>query len=313
MIPDFWNGKPYYSLDSYLKKTYGTKMYKIALNGGMTCPNRDGTLDTRGCIFCSAGGSGEFTPDRIGSIASQLTAGKALLQNKNAGDKCIAYFQSYTNTYAPISTLCHLYTEALMESSVQGISIATRPDCVKESVVNLLTSLKKQFPDKFVWIELGLQTIHEHTASYIRRGYEIPMFEDCVNRLRAKSVPVIVHTILGLPGETTEMILQTINYVNLIRADGIKLQLLHVLKGTDLELDYVNHKFSVLSLEEYLNLLIKCIECLSPEIVIHRITGDGPRNLLIAPVWSLNKKNVLNSLHKTMKERNAWQGKIYVE
>ena len=313
MIPEFWNGKPYYSLDSYLKKTYGTKMYKIALNGGMTCPNRDGTLDTRGCIFCSAGGSGEFTPDRIGSIASQLTAGKALLQNKNTGDKCIAYFQSYTNTYAPISTLRQLYTEALMESSVQGISIATRPDCVNESVVNLLTSLKKQFPDKFIWVELGLQTIHEHTATYIRRGYEIPVFEDCVNRLRAKSVPVIVHTILGLPGETTEMILQTINYVNIISADGIKLQLLHVLRGTDLELDYVNHSFSVLSLEEYLNLLIKCIECLSPEIVIHRITGDGPRNLLIAPAWSLNKRNVINSLHKTMKERNAWQGKNYVK
>lgn len=308
--------KPYYSLDAYCKNTFKHKCYKIALNAHMTCPNRDGTLDTRGCIFCSAGGSGDFAvPTSVGceavlDIRTQLEAGKKLFGDKKIGDHFIAYFQAYTNTYAPLSYLEEVYFAALSTPEVCGISIATRPDCMSDDVLALFKSLRHRFPEKFIWVELGLQTMHEDTARYIRRGYELPVFEQAVKRLHALDIPVITHVILGLPGETPDMVNKTIGYLNTLPIWGIKLQLLHVLKNTDLATDYLAGKFATLEKDEYLTLLIHCIELLRPDIVIHRVTGDGPKNLLIAPTWSLNKRDVLNSLHQRMRQLNTYQGRL---
>jgi len=304
-----WHGKPYYSLDAYCKNTFQHKCYKIALNAHMTCPNRDGTLDTRGCIFCSAGGSGDFAVDCIGkSISEQLTEGISLFRNKKIGEHFIAYFQAFTNTYAPVSYLEQVYRPALEHPDVCGISIATRPDCIPEEVLELLVSLKKEFPDKFIWIELGLQTIHEHTAEFIRRGYPLSCFEETFTRLKAAGIPVIVHVILGLPHETSKMMLETVDYLNRIHPFGVKLQLLHVLEHTDLASYYQEQGFEVLTKEDYLTLVVNCLTKLAPDIVVHRVTGDGPKDILIAPKWSCNKRDVLNSLHKMMKNQNAWQG-----
>lgn len=303
-----WNQKPYHSLDYMLRERFGEKIYKVSLDGGMTCPNRDGTLGDKGCIFCSAGGSGDFAGDRRLSITEQIEQQKLLLSKKRPAGKYIAYFQAYTNTYAPISYLRRIFSEALEHPDIVVLSIGTRPDCLGEEVCSLLSELNLRKP---VWVELGLQTIHAKTARYIRRGYELECFETAVRNLRKCSIEVIVHTILGLPGETHEDIFQTINYLNHQDIQGIKLQLLHVLRGTDLALDYEKGLFEVYSMEEYLNLLIGCLERLRPDLVIHRITGDGPKKLLIAPVWSSSKRTVLNTLHKKMKEQNNWQGKLY--
>lgn len=311
VLPACWLGKPYYSLDAYLKHTYGYKCYKIALNAHMTCPNRDGTLGTRGCLFCSAGGSGDFAvsePD----IHRQLDAGLALFGPKQVGQHFIAYFQAYTNTYAPVKKLCALYTQALEHPMVCGISIATRPDCLPEPVLELLAELQHAFPNKFIWIELGLQTMHERTAQIIRRGYELSCFEHAMKELHILGIPVIVHAIVGLPGETPADMLETVSYLNTQRPFGIKLQLLHVLRGTDLADMYHARAVTVLEKEEYLDILVNCLTHLSPDIVIHRVTGDGPKKLLIAPVWSGNKRDVLNSLHRKMRLENAFQGKNYL-
>jgi hypothetical protein len=308
-----WFGKPYYSLDAYCKNTYGEKLYKIALNAGLTCPNRDGSLDTRGCIFCSTGGSGDFavkTGD-YPSIAEQLAAGRSLFGSKQTGQRFIAYFQAYTNTYGPLPYLEKIYREALREPSVAGISIATRPDCIPEEVVTLLVNLRDEFPDKFVWIELGLQTIHEKTAVFLRRGYRLNVYDNCVTMLGKAHIPVITHVILGLPAETTTDVLETVDHINQSGSQGIKLQLLHVLKGTDLDTLYMQGSYTPLTMEEYLTLLITCLEHLSPDIVVHRLTGDGPKDLLRAPLWSLDKRNVLNSLHHRMKITGAIQGRLY--
>ena len=305
-----WHGKPYYSLDAYCKNQFHQKCYKIAINAQMTCPNRDGTLDHRGCIFCSAGGSGDFAVSAP-SIEQQIEQGLALFGDKKVGNQFITYFQAYTNTYAPVQHLEQLYTQALSCEQVCGISIATRPDCLGKDVLALLDKLKKQFPDKFLWIELGLQTIHEETARYIRRGYPLSCFEEAVKRLNDLGIPCIVHVILGLPGETPEMIFETVRYLNQWSLFGIKLQLLHILEGTDLTTDYEAELFRTYEKEEYLNILIHCLELLSPDIVVHRLTGDGPKDLLIAPKWSLNKRDVLNSLHQQMKQRNTYQGRLF--
>lgn len=308
-----WHGKPYYSLDAYCKNTYGEKLYKIALNAGLTCPNRDGTLGNNGCIFCSAGGSGDFAIDRqhYPTIDAQLKAGRALFRSKETGRRCIAYFQAYTNTYGDPAYLRSIYEEALCEPSVAGISIATRPDCIPENILTPLVNIKEKFPDKFVWIELGLQTIHEETAHFIRRGYPLKVYDECVAKLRDADIPVITHVILGLPGETPKQVLQTITHLNDIGTWGVKLQLLHILKGTDLASLYEQGNYLPLTKENYLSLLIRCLEHLSPEIVVHRLTGDGPRDLLLAPLWSLDKRNVLNALHHTMKQQNTRQGSHY--
>ena len=303
-----WNGKPYHSFDYMLKERFGEKIYKVALDAGMTCPNRDGTLGSRGCIFCSAGGSGDFAGSRQDSITQQIEKQAASIRQKRGVAKFIAYFQSYTNTYAPVDYLRKIYTEAISHPDIVAISIGTRPDCLGEDILQLLDELNQKKP---VWVELGLQTIHETTARYIRRGYPLSCFEQAVSELRKRNLDVIVHTILGLPGESKNDILSTIEYLNHRDIQGIKLQLLHVLKGTDLAEDYLAGKFQVYSMEEYLELVIDCLEHLNPEIVIHRLTGDGPKDLLIAPLWSSAKRTVLNTLHRECKLRHAFQGKQY--
>lgn len=323
-----WNGKPYYSLDYYLKETFGTKVYKLALDGGMTCPNRDGTQGTGGCIFCSEGGSGDFAAKRDISVRAQVDAAKERVIRKmpkntnsasaespenstNQDGPYIAYFQSYTNTYAPVSYLETLFTEAISLPEICALSIGTRPDCLPDETIALLAKLNQIKP---VWVELGLQTIHESTARFIRRGYELPVFEDAFRRLKEAGLTIIVHVILGLPGETKEDMLDTIRYLGKLQhngsgIDGIKLQLLHVLKGTDLDAVYQSGAFRTLELDEYLELVGDCISLLPQNIVIHRISGDGPKSILTAPLWSGNKRLVLNSMAKYFKEHGIYQGK----
>lgn len=303
-----WQDKPYYSFSFMLKERFHEKIYKVALNGGMTCPNRDGTLGEQGCIFCSAGGSGDFAGDGKESIYQQIEQQKKLLSNKRTAGKYIAYFQAYTNTYGSLEHLRSIYTQALEHPDIVAISIGTRPDCFTPETFALLEELNAKKP---IWIELGLQTIHESTEKYIRRGYPLCVFESTLKELRKRKLEVIVHTILGLPNETLEDMLQTIEYLNGKDIQGIKLQLLHVLEHTDLALDYRANHFKVLSKDEYLQWVIACLTHLSPDIVIHRVTGDGPKELLIAPTWSSAKRSVLNDLHRTMKTLDVWQGKEY--
>lgn len=300
------NKLPYYSLNTYLKDMYGEKLYKLSLNAGMTCPNRDGTLDTRGCIFCSAGGSGDFAESSNLSVTEQIEAAKLRVRNKMKGTKYIAYFQAYTNTYAPVPYLRKVFTEAVMHPDIKILSVATRPDCLSDEVIRLLKELSAIKP---VWVELGLQTIHNAAANYIRRGYALSCFDSAVRRLTEADIEVIVHMIIGLPGETKKDMLETAAYIANLPIQGIKLQLLHILKGTDLAVDFSHGKFKTLELTQYTDILLSIIERLPDNIVIHRITGDGPKNILIAPLWSGDKKRVLNTIHKEFKLRNTWQGK----
>lgn len=301
-----WGKKPYHALDYMLRERFGEKVYKVTLNGGMSCPNRDGKLGTRGCIFCSAGGSGDFAADSSLSITEQIDRQISILSAKRPIHKYIAYFQAFTNTYAPVEYLEKIFTEALSHPDIAALSIGTRPDCLGKDVVTLLSRLNRQKP---VWVELGLQTIHEKTAAYIRRGYPLSCFEDAVRRLRSEDIEVIVHTILGLPGESTQDILNTMEYLNHQDIQGIKLQLLHVLRGTDLASDYEKGLFCTYERDEYISLVISCLEHLRPDMVIHRITGDGPKDLLIAPLWASRKREVLNLLHHQMKENHNYQGR----
>lgn len=303
-----WLDKNYYSLDCWLKQTFHEKVYRISLNGGMTCPNRDGNLDTRGCIFCSRGGSGDFAGNAALSVHEQLLEGRSRLSQKTNCRRFIAYFQAYTNTYAPVSYLEQIFTEAIREPDVAVLSIATRPDCISPEILELLVSLNRIKP---VWIELGLQTIHQQTARFIRRGFSLECYENCVKQLEQAGLTVISHVILGLPGETREDMLATVDYLGHSDIQGIKLQLLHVLKDTDLAVLYEKDPFPLFSLEEYCSLIVDCIERLPENMVIHRITGDGPRKLLIAPLWSTDKKRVLNRIQQMFRERNTWQGRLF--
>lgn len=302
-----------YTLNDYCRETFGEKLYKISLNGGFTCPNRDGTLGSRGCIFCSAGGSGDFAEDPHASITAQIEAGKKKVEKKmKSGGHYIAYFQAYTNTYAPLERLEALFTAAISHPDIRVFSVATRPDCIPEETVALLARLNRIKP---VWVELGLQTIHEESARYIRRGYPLAVYEDALRRLKEAGLTVITHVILGLPGETREDMLETIKYlakgIKDTRTDGIKLQLLHVLRNTDLAEDYLAGHFSVMTLEEYLPLLADCVRRLPPDMVVHRITGDGPKNLLLAPLWTGNKRLVLNAITRYFKEEQVQQGELF--
>ncbi len=316
-----WNGKPYHSLDYELKQRFGGKVYKIALDGGMTCPNRDGTLGNRGCIFCSAGGSGDFAAPLRGDFSGsscnldtlvrvQIETAASRIRSKfgTAYEAYIAYFQSYTNTYAPVSYLRRLFTAAIQVPEVKALSIATRPDCLPEEVLELCAELNQIKP---VWLELGLQTIHPDTARFIRRGYGLDCFEDTLRLIRARHLETIVHVILGLPGEDRNDMLETVSYLAHQDIQGIKLQLLHILKGTDLAALYQEDPFPVMTMEEYIDLVIDCLALLPPEIVIHRITGDGPKSLLIAPLWSANKRLVLNTMTRRLKERAVTQGCLF--
>ena len=301
-----WGEKRYHSLDYALKSQFGEKVYRIALNGGMTCPNRDGKIGYGGCIFCSGMGSGDFAGSACKTITEQLAEGKAILARKRPVHAYIAYFQAFTSTYAPIEYLRKVFTEAIEDPDVKVLAIATRPDCLDSDVLELLDELNQIKP---VWVELGLQTIHEESARYIRRGYELPVFENAVSELRKRGIDVIVHTILCLPNETEQDILKTIEYLNHQDIQGIKLQLLHVLKDTDLADIYLASPFYIPTPEEYYQLLGMCISHLRPDIVIHRLTGDGPKNLLIAPLWTCNKRQILNQFQSYLKTHDIWQGK----
>ena len=302
----YWDEKRYHSLNYHLRKTYGEKLYKISLDGGMTCPNRDGTLGTRGCIFCSKGGSGDFAASKTLSITEQIETGKQQAARKYTGNSYIAYFQAYTNTYAPAAYLRQIFTEAIQNPNIRILSIATRPDCLGPDVISLLNELAAIKP---IWVELGLQTIHEDTARFIRRGYDLPVFERAIHDLRNAGITVIVHTILGLPGESRKQMLQTVNYLNTQDIQGIKFQLLHILKDTDLADYYERHPFPLLDMEAYFSILAEQLTHLRPDIVVHRLTGDGPKQLLIAPLWTGNKRQVLNQMQAYFKRHDIWQGK----
>ena len=303
-----WGERRYYSLDYELKNTFGEKIYKITLNGGMTCPNRDGRCGTGGCIFCSAKGSGDFAGSAALPIEAQLAKGKKDLAQKRPIRSYIAYFQAFTNTYAPVDYLENIFSRAVRDPDVKVLSVATRPDCLGEDVLCLLERLNRIKP---VWIELGLQTIHPRTAEYIRRGYPLEVFDKAVSDLRAAGIRVIVHVILFLPGETEEMMMETIDYLNRTDIQGIKLQLLHILRETDLALDYEKSHFYVPDMETYIRVLGRCVARLRPDISIHRLTGDGPKDLLIAPLWTGAKRTVLNRFQQYLKENDIWQGKEY--
>ena len=301
--------------NEYFKARFGVKTYKLSLNGGMTCPNRDGKIDTRGCIFCSAGGSGDFAASPTLSITEQIEQAKELIAGKVPKEcKYIAYFQAYTNTYAPIKYLRKIFYEAIENEDIVALSIATRPDCIDEDIARLLYELGSIKP---VFVELGLQTANETSAEFIRRGYNNAVFEDAVKLLSYNNgtgtgIDIIVHMIIGLPGETEADILKTVDYINRFPVKGIKFQLLHILSGTDL-CDYYNiHKFRIFSLEEYTHILLECILRLRPDIVIHRMTGDGPKKILSEPKWSGNKKLVLNHINNALRQQNIIQGENYV-
>lgn len=282
-------------MSSYCKNKYGEKLYKLSLSGGFTCPNRDGTIDSRGCIFCSAGGSGDFAQDAQKSIDEQIELEKKRLSKKFSGNHYIAYFQAFTNTYAPLEKLKALYDPVADRDDIKVISIATRPDCLGDDVLEYLGELNKK---KDLWVELGFQTSNENTAKYIRRGYENAVYDDAVKKLNALGIHTITHVILGLPGESEEDMLASVKHVVDAGSKGIKLQLLYVLRGTDLAKDYEAGKFDVLGEDEYFELLQKCLDIIPEDVVIHRLTGDGPKSLLIAPMWSANKREVLNRINK---------------
>jgi len=288
----------YTSLNSYLKNRFGCKVYKLAINGGFTCPNRDGKIDTRGCIFCSKGGSGEFAESAEKSVTQQIDDGKKRVEKKIKDGKYIAYFQAFTNTYAPVCKLKSLYTEAINHPDIVALSIGTRPDCLGNDVLELLDEMNKIKP---VFVELGLQTIHENTAQYIRRGYPLEVYDKAVDDLHKIGINVVTHLIIGLPGENEQDILQSVKYV-CRKTDGIKLQLLHILEGTDLAEEYRECKVDVLSLEEYTSIIKHCVEIIPDNVVIHRLTGDGAKKDLIAPLWSADKKHVLNTINKAIGE-----------
>ncbi len=285
----------YYSFNRYLRERFGCKVYKISINGGFTCPNRDGTLGTGGCIFCSAGGSGDFAESPELSITQQIENGKKRVRKKIKNGKYIAYFQAFTNTYAPAEILRKKFTEAIDHPDIVMLSVATRPDCLPDEVIDLLKELNEIKP---VSVELGLQTIHEKSAEYIRRGYDLSCYDRAVSRLKAAGLNVVCHIILGLPGESKTDMLQSVDYACKSGIDGIKLQLLHVLRGTDLAKDYEAGKFEALSFEAYLDIIKSCVEIIPKDIVIHRLTGDGAKKDLIAPLWSADKKKVLNAISR---------------
>ena len=285
----------------YCVEVFGEKMYKISLDALFSCPNRDGTLGRGGCIFCSAGGSGDFAGDRSLSVHEQIEREKLRVAAKYRGSRYIAYFQAFTNTYAPAAELERLFLPVIEREDIAALSIATRPDCLPKDTLELLGRLNAIKP---VWVELGLQTVHPGSAEYIRRGYDLPVFDRAVAELRSRGIHTIVHLILGLPGETREDMLSSVDYVANSGAEGIKLQLLHVLEGTDLADDYRAGKFSAMELDEYAALVADCIERLPQNMVVHRFTGDGPKKLLIAPEWSGDKKRVLNTINRLLRERN---------
>lgn len=303
-----WMGKRYFSLNSFLREKFNDKVFKISLDGGFSCPNRDGTIGKGGCIFCSGRGSGDFAGNRSESIHEQFIKVLSMMNNKWKSEKYIAYFQAYTNTYGPIEVLKKKYEEAISEKGVVALAIATRPDCLSEEVLDLISSYSKRL---YVWVELGLQTVSDKTGKIINRGYDLEVFEKAMENLKKRNIDVVVHAILGLPGENHEDMIKTIEYIGKSGAKGIKIHLLHLMKGTRLEDLYNEGKLEFLSMEEYVDLVVEAITKLPPEIVIHRLTGDAPRNLLIGPTWSLRKWEVLNAIDKKLEKDDLCQGLYY--
>lgn len=306
-VPLLWGDKRYYALDFFLKETFGEKVYRLSLNGGMTCPNREAP-DSSGCIFCSAGGAGEFAAPPALPIAEQIIHAKANIRAKSDCQTYIAYFQAFTNTYAPTDYLGKIFLDAIKAPEIAALSIATRCDCLPDDVLDLLEELNHIKP---VWVELGLQTIHEVTLKEIRSGFTLHQYETAVSALRARNIAVITHLILGLPDETREMMKASVSYIARLPIQGVKLHLLHILENTLLGTRYKEKPFPLFTLEEYCDFIVDCVELLPPKIVIHRLTGDGPRSLLIAPRWSTDKKRVLNTIQKRFRERDTWQGKYF--
>lgn len=300
----------YYSLNQFCRDTFGKKVYRLSINAGMTCPNRDGSLSSDGCAFCSEGGSGDFASSSTLSISDQLTDAKKKIQNKTNCNKFIAYFQAFSNTYAPIDYLKEIFFEAINQPDIVALSIATRSDCFSPEIYDLLEELNRIKP---VWIELGLQTIYDKTLIKMNTHTNVAQFDEAVFQLKKRDISVIAHVILGLPGETKEMMQNTVSHVAALNVSGIKLQLLHVLKGTQLAEMYEQEPFELFSLEEYCDFVIDCIELLPKDMVVHRLTGDGPRKLLIAPMWSTDKKRVLNTINHRFKERDTFQGRLYIK
>ncbi len=312
----------YYTFSRFCLESFGRRLYRVALDAGFTCPNRDGKAGTGGCIFCSNAGSGEhalkFHGQELTIYDIQPVLGERAKKQAHPGD-FIGYFQSFSNTYAPVEKLRALYRSVLANDVFAGISIATRPDCVGRDVLDLFSELKAEFPEKFIWLELGLQTIHKKTAEFINRGYDIDTFEKCVKELKVNGIPVIVHVIIGLPGETEDSVYRTIEYLNGLKIDGIKLHLLHILKDTKLYEMYIAHDnckpgsegsspvIKPMMFEEYTDIVCGCLERLSPEIVVHRLTGDGDNEKLVAPLWSLEKGKVINTIRHKLKERRSGQ------
>ncbi|MCT4509843.1 MAG: TIGR01212 family radical SAM protein [Tepidibacter sp.] len=304
-----WFDKRYHSLNFELRKIFNEKIFKLSLDGGFTCPNRDGKIGFNGCIFCSDSGSGEYASDRFLSIDKQIENQINLLNSKWPNGKYIAYFQNFTNTYADVDVLSKKYEAAINCDNVVGIAIATRPDCLDDTVIQLLSELSKK---TYLWIELGLQTIHDESAEFLRRGYPFSLFEEKVIKLRSYNINVVTHLILGIPNETREMIFESISKISSMDIQGVKLHLLHVIKGTDLEKYYNSTKFALLEKEEYIHLICDILEKLNPNITIHRLTGDGSKDTLVGPWWSLDKRSVLNSIDKELSIRDSYQGKYYL-
>lgn len=299
------NKKRYNSLDNYFKNTFGEKIYKVSLDGGFTCPNRDGTLSTKGCIFCSESGSGDFAGSRRLSINEQIEEQLKLIENKFPSGKIIAYFQNFTNTYADIDYLRKIYYEALSHPRVIGLAIATRPDCLGENIIELLSEINNKY---FLWVELGLQTINEEVAKIINRQYSLKTYEEAAEKLKSRNIKFVTHIIIGLPGEKENDSLDTALFSEKCGTWGIKIHLLHIIKNTKLETLYKKNELKIQKKDEYVKKVVKILQNISYNIVIHRLTGDGNRDTLIAPLWSLNKRDVLNSIEKEMKMENIYQG-----
>lgn len=299
-----WFGKRYNNINAYLRKKFEKKVFKLPIDGGFSCPNRDGTLGTSGCLFCSETGSGEFTPDRSLSITQQIERQKSLVKKWDT-DKYIAYFQNFTNTYDTVENLRKKYYEAIADQEVVGIAIATRPDCLSEEILDLLDEINQK---TYLWVELGLQSIHQKTSKIINRGYDLEIFETSFYELKRRNIETVVHLIFGLPFEDKEMILKSCRYVSKIKPTGIKIHSLYILKNSQMHEFYKNNKFKIFSLKEYINLVCDCIEILDETIVIHRLTGDGPLEQVYQPEWSKNKINVLNGIAMELKARGSLQG-----
>ena len=305
-----WNGKRYHSLNYFLRNKFNEKIYKISLDGGFTCPNRDGKAAVGGCTFCSARGSGDYAGSRILSIGEQFADRKKMMEKKWKDGRYIAYFQAYTNTYAPVEELRQKYEVAFKQENVVALSIATRPDCLEDDVVDLLEEISKK---TYLWVELGLQTINDESARNFNRGYDFEVFKEGIKKLQDRNIEVVVHTIFGLPGETKEDMLKTVDYVAHSVAQGIKFHLLHLMKDTAMVKQYESGELELLSQEDYIDLICKGIAMLPQEMVVHRLTGDAPRESLIGPMWSLKKWEVLNSIDKALEDNDIYQGKDYRE